>query len=115
MGSVWQHKLYNIHTGKKNDIVYNINQNIIRITQTLFTISDINSTNIIVDISIVILISNICNDIITTPFIESVSIIIMLVLIKYNSLLILDILDMFNNLLNYHHVDELSEIEVRKM
>ena len=64
----------NFTAQEQNDIVNNITQNIVNVTQTPLTTSDVITINNIVDKSIVILTSNIGDNSITNPFLETVSV-----------------------------------------
>ena len=64
----------NFTAQEQNDIINNITQNIVNVTQTVLTTSDVITINNIVDTSIVILTSNIGDNSITNPFLETVSV-----------------------------------------
>ena len=64
----------NFTAQEQNDVINNITQNIVNVTQTALTTSDVITINNIVDKSIVILTSNIGDKSITNPFLETVSV-----------------------------------------
>ena len=64
----------NFTAQEQNDVVHNVTENIVNVTQTVLTTSDIITINNIVDTSIVILTTNIGDTSLTNPFLETVRI-----------------------------------------